>query len=228
MRLWCIFATIVILAAGDGAWAEPTSAIRSTGIGEVRVAPEYLEFELDTSFAGADPATVLGKAKSSEQSLRASLAQAKLSPTELTFSGVDLAPNQGSGGYGAGITVLARFHASPFLSSDKGLETLGTFCTEFTALVKALGFQVKALRWGIYAKGPHETAALVAAVENAYPQADVVANSMNGALAAVEEVVLSGITWKTATDAAETQVRVPQLVCKATLEVTYTFVAVGP
>ena len=210
--------------------------VKSTGVAEVDVSPEFVDFWVIGEFKEASIAESLNAALKLEAGLAQALKAENITPKEVANHSptLPLLSEQDNGREGEN-TVFTRtrlrYSMADLLYNEKGLELFGVLCDKLKTAAAGLELTLTGPAFGVNGTEQVEQQAIAAAIENAYPAAEAAASIMSLHVGSVSAVEIEAVVWtgglqnRFIRDSFETNPsaygEIERLVCKARVQVTY-------
>ncbi len=203
--------------------AAPTPLIESEGIGEADCVPDCVEFRFCLRPSGGTLREAVETAAAFETRLNKELEARELAPSQMAVPGVSI-PDVGQNA--ASVEARLRFGMGRFHRAENGPSLFVGLCEEMRGLAKTLECSVTGPFLALEDTEPIERKALAAAVANAYPAAEAVAQSMRAEVVAVDRVRILDVTWNGAPLPKKDPLpTLRSIICTARVRVAYVFSA---
>lgn len=222
-----LIALTAILSTVASAQQPPVSIIECEEKGVVEVRPDYFEIHLKFKFDGEFFVDAFSKVLNLEENLRANLAELKLIPAGLEFSGIQLAKSDLSE-YAIYVTACLRIDLAGIIDAEEGPRACAALYDNIKKLVAKLGCELVVLKPAVIDTADIELAAVVKATENAYPIAEALAVSVDAEITALDKVTVLSIEWNTSSAINKRELEIPELQCMAKVKVAYAFASSQP
>ena len=218
----CVGVLAGILAA-PVAFCQDVYAIDSVGTATVDVAPATVVFQLELLPGGGPAVDLLQQAVEFEATVRAEIQKRGLTPTQITFTGLNYSHPEL---LGPNASAYLRFSAAQYAVGEDADEKYAALHDEITAIAAVAKARTYPETYEASDPEQVEAAAIARAVEKAYPPAKAAADVMNAKIVSVGNVSVGALVWsKTGSAPADYNVR--RITCTATVNVSYIYLP-GP
>lgn len=192
--------------------------IISQGHGEVTAVPTHVEFKFTKIAKESSFDLALKGIQDFETKLRLKFTEESPRPLEIQVSGplYKLTPEPQ-----VEIEITAVFSLGGIVSVENGPQLFAKLWDKMISLASAFSAELK----GPYFRVQNEEAiirsAINSAVENAYPLGDAGAAALRSGIYAVEKIEINTIEWEHAGKKEAEAISITELICKASVTVTY-------
>jgi len=216
-------ALLAVLLSAPVAFGQDAYAIDSVGTATVDVAPATVVFQLELLPGNGPAVDLLQQAVEFEKTVRAEIQKRGLTPTQITFSGLNYSHPEL---LGPNASAYLRFSAAQYAVGEDADEKYAALHDEITAIAAAAKARTYPETYEASDPEQVEAAAVARAVEKAYPPAKAAADVMSARILLVGNVSVGTLVWSN-TGSAPADYNVRRITCTATVNVSYIYLP-GP
>lgn len=228
INLICVM-VISLLMSCTAAIAEPLSVsiIESEEEATIDIRPDYCEFLLNFKFVEGSFVEAAEKATTVDGILRTTLAEFKIVPLALEYSGLGISKQEQVKSE-INITAKLVLSLSGILNKEDAPKAFAALCDQVKKIAKAVNCIPTGPNLGVNDPTSYEAIAVIRATENAYPVAEALAASVDAEITALDKVTMESIKWETSIAVDNNEIATPKVACTAKVKVAYAFASLKP
>ena len=215
---------VSLLMLSAAAIAEPLSVsiIESEEEATIYIRPDNCEFLLNFKFLDESFGEATEKATKVDKRLRTTLAEFKVVPLALEYSGLAISKKE-QAKCEINITAKLVLSLAGILNKEDAPKIYAALCDQVKKIAKTVNCIPEGPNLGVNDPTSYEANAVIRATENAYPVAEALAASVDAEITALDKVTIKSVVWETSRAVNNNEIESPKVACTAKVKVAYAF-----